>query len=362
MNRHSRAAQRTASSWRRLLLWIAVLAGVTVLMLPVRRALSETHVALAYLLVVLFAGASGGRVAALATAGLAFLCFDWFFLLPYGTLALANPLHWFVLVAFLVASVIATQLFERARNVAVLRESVRARDAVIASLSHDLRAPLTTIKALSHDIAADGDDRALTIEEESDRLHALVADVLDLSRLSSGAAQLIIEPNEAEDLVGAALQRVSGTSSGRQIRVRLDESHPLLFGRFDFAQTLRVVVNLLDNALKYSPPAAPVDLAVRREGQWLAFAVSDRGVGVPPSERERIFEPFYRPPGVPADVHGAGLGLSIARVLAEAQGGSLGYAERDGGGSVFTLRVPAMDVADIVAAGEPPPGSALQGR
>lgn len=339
----------TTASWRTWLLWIVVLTAVTAVMLPVRRLLSEAHVALAYLLVVLFAGTRGGRALALTMATVAFLCFDWFFLVPYGTLALANPLHWFVLAAFLAASIVATQLFERSRNEAVLRESVRAKDSVIASLSHDLRAPLTTIKALAHDIAGEGDDRALTIEEESDRLHALVADVLDLSRLSSGSAQLAIEPNEAEDLLGAALQRVSGASNGRDIRVTLDDRHPLLFGRFDFAQTLRVLVNLLDNALKYSPGNTPVDLAAQRDGPWLTFVVADRGEGVAQSERDRIFEPFYRPPGVPPDVHGAGLGLSIARVLAEAQGGTLTYAPRDGGGSVFTLRVPAIDVADVAS-------------
>jgi two-component system, OmpR family, sensor histidine kinase KdpD len=349
-------AARIAASWRAWLLCIAVLAAATLVMLPIRKLLSETHVALAYLLVVLFAGAKGGRIAAVTTAGLAFFCFDWFFLLPYGTLVLANPLHWFVLVAFLAASAVATRLFEGARNQAVLRESVRARDAVIASLSHDLRTPLTTIKAIAHDIAAEGDDRALTIEEESDRLHALVADVLDLSRLSSGAAHLSIEPNEAEDLLGAALQRVSGASNGRHIRVELDDRHPLLFGRFDFAQTLRVLVNLLDNALKYSEPTAVVDLAVKRDGAWLVFTVSDHGKGVPPGDRDRIFEPFYRPAGIPPDVPGAGLGLSIARVLAEAQAGSISYSEREGGGSVFTLRVPAIDVADVVAEGDRPSG------
>ena len=335
--------------------WLISLGAVitaTLVMLPLRTALSETHVALAYLLVVLFAGARGGRVVALVVVGLAFLSFDWFFLLPYGTLALANPLHWFVLIAFLVASLVATQLFERSRNEAVLRESARAKDAVIASLSHDLRAPLTTIKALSHDIAADGDDRALTIEEEADRLHTLVADVLDLSRLSTGVAHLTIEVNEAEDLVGAALQRVAGASAGREIRVTLDEKNPLLFGRFDFTQTLRVLANLLDNALKYSPSTASVDLSVRRDGAWLVLSVADRGPGVPVSERARIFEPFYRPPGVPADVHGAGLGLAIARVLVEAQGATLTYAERDGGGSVFTMRLPAIDVADVAAESE----------
>ena len=328
--------------------WIGVLVAVTAAMIPVRRALSEALVALTYLLVVLFAGARGGRALALTTAGLAFLSFDWFFLPPYGTLALGNPLHWFVLLAFLVASVVATQLFERARSEAVLRESVRARDAVMASLSHDLRAPLTSIKALAHDLARGGDERAVTIEAEADRLHALVADVLDLARLSTGTIQLTIEPNDAEDLVGAALERMKAPAAGREVRVKLGESHELLFGRVDFGQTLRVLVNLLDNALKYSPSTEPVDLVVTRDGSWLTFAVLDRGDGVPPAERERIFEPFYRPPGVPPDVHGAGLGLSIARAIAEAQGGSLAYAARQGGGSAFTLRVPGVDVGPTI--------------
>lgn len=337
-------------------LWIAFLAGVTAMMLPARRALSDAHVALAYLLLVLFAGVRGGRALALTTAALAFLAFDWFFLLPYGTLALANPLHWFVLVAFLAASVVATRLFERSRDEAVLDESLRARDAVMASLSHDLRAPLTSIKALAHDIAASGDARATTIEEEADRLHEMVSDVLDLARLSSGSLRLNIEVNDAEDLVGTALQRVAASWPGREVAVRIEETQAApLFGRFDYAHTLRVLVNLLDNALKYSPSDSAVDLVVRRSAQVLSFAVCDRGDGVPVGERERIFEPFYRPPGEAPDVHGAGLGLAIARRLAEAQGGTLAHAPRPGGGSVFTLQVPAADVSQSV------PGAAEQG-
>lgn len=335
-----------AARWRTWLLWVALFALVTAALLPLRPILSDAHVALAYLLLVLFAGARAGRAIALTTACLAFLAFDWFFLPPFGTLALANPLHWFVLVAFLVASVVATQLFDRARNEAALLESLRARDALIASLSHDLRTPLTTIKALAHDMSASGDDRALTIVEEADRLHALAGDLLDLSRLKSGVEQLAIEPNEAEDLLGAALQRISGQANGREISVRLDDRHPLLFARFDFAQSLRILVNLLDNALKYSPSGQAIEIAVRRDGPWLSFVVADRGSGVPQSERDRIFEPFYRPPGVQADTRGAGLGLSISRALAQAQSGSLTIEAREGGGSLFTLRLPAIDVTD----------------
>lgn len=335
------AQGRRARAW---IVWMSLLIVATATMLPLRSRLTETHVTLAYLLIVLYAGARAGRAIALTTAGIAFLLFNWFFLPPFGTLVLANPLHWFVLLAFLAVSVVATQLFERSRNEAVLRETSRAKDAVIASLAHDLRTPLTTIKAVAHDMSATGDERAMTIEEEADRLHTLVGNLLDLSRLNEGRTQLNLEPNEAEDLLGAALQQVTASANGRDIRVRLDERHPLLFGRFDFAQTLRVVVNLMDNALKYSPSDQPIDVTARREGRTLVFEISDRGPGVPTSERDRIFEPFYRPPGVSPDVRGAGLGLSIGRGLAQAQSGSLTYEHRDGGGSVFTLRLPAVDV------------------
>jgi two-component system sensor histidine kinase KdpD len=333
------------------LLWFFLLALVTASLLLLRGALNEAHVALAYLVVVLAGGARRGRPLGLVLAGLAFLCFDWFFLPPYGTLTVEQPLDWVVLIAFLATSVIVTQLFERARREAEAAHAARLREEMLASVSHDLRTPLTTIKALAHDLAATGDERAETIEEEADRLTTLVGDLLDLSRLNSGgAAMLAVEPNEAEDLLGAALQQVGGMANGRPINVKLDEGEPLLFGRFDFAQTLRVLVNLIENALKYSPQETAIDLSVRREGPWLTFAVADRGSGVAAAERDRIFEPFYRPPGLPRDVKGAGLGLSIARALADAQGGSLRYEQRDGGGSVFVLRVPAIDVKEEAAA------------
>ncbi len=324
--------------------WIGLLAAVTAGLLQLRPHLNDAHIALAYLVVVLGGGARSGRALGLTLAGLAFGCFDWFFVPPYGTLAVDKPVDWIVLVAFLATSVIVTQLFERARHEADAARSARMRDSIVASISHDLRTPLTTIKALAHDLAAGGDDRAEMIEAEADRLTTLVGDLLDYSRINSGTMPLAIEANEAEDLLGAALQQVTGAASGRTINVGLDPIHPLLFGRFDFTQTLRVLVNLIENAIKYSPSDTPIDLSAKRDGPWLSFGVADRGYGVAEAERERIFDPFYRPEGVAADATGAGLGLSIARALAEAQGCSLEYAPRDGGGSVFTLRVPAIDV------------------
>jgi signal transduction histidine kinase len=150
--------------------------------------------------------------------------------------------------------------------------------------------------------------------------------------------------NTAEDLIGAAGRQVAGLLDGRTLATSVDTSRPALVGRFDFVQALRILNNLIENALRHSPPGSPVDVGVRREGDNLLFAVADRGPGIAAEERERIFEPFYRSATSAPDVGHAGLGLSIARRLAEIQSGSLDYEPRPGGGSVFTLRLPAIDI------------------
>lgn len=236
------------------------------------------------------------------------------------------------------------RLAAEAEHAQALREADRLKDAVVASVSHDLRTPLTTIKALAHDIAAEGDARAADIEEEADRLNRFVADLLDLSRLNAGALELRPEITAAEDLVGAALQRVAGSVNGREIVASVAPGDPILLGRFDFVHALRVLVNLLENAHKYSPPAAPVELTAERDGDRLLFRVADRGPGIAAEDVERAFQPFYRPGDRQPDVGGAGLGLSIARGLAEAQGGTLDYAPRPGGGSIFIFSLPAVDL------------------
>jgi two-component system, OmpR family, sensor histidine kinase KdpD len=236
------------------------------------------------------------------------------------------------------------RLTDDAQHAAALREADRLKDQLLASVSHDLRTPLTTVRALAHEIATDGDVRALDIEEEVDRLVRFVSDLLDLSRLSAGGIPVSISLNAAEDLVGAALQRISVAAAGREVRASLEPGDPILVGRFDFSHSLRILVNLLENALKYSPASAPVDVGVRREGGELVFVVADRGPGLSPAERERVFAPFYRLPGATPDAGSAGLGLAIARGLADAQGGALQCQSRPGGGSVFLLRLPAADL------------------
>jgi two-component system sensor histidine kinase KdpD len=150
--------------------------------------------------------------------------------------------------------------------------------------------------------------------------------------------------NAAEDVVGAATRQCAALAGSGSIVARLDESAPALYGTFDFVQTLRIIVNLIENALRFTPHGETVELAAHREGQELVFTVADRGPGIAEKERERVFDAFYRPEGSIADRGRAGIGLAIARSLAGAQGGTLAYHPREGGGSVFELRLAAADV------------------
>jgi two-component system, OmpR family, sensor histidine kinase KdpD len=237
------------------------------------------------------------------------------------------------------------RLAAEAEHAEALREADRLKDALLASVSHDLRTPLTTIKAMAHDLGALGDERSEIIEQEADRLNRFVADLLDLSRLDAGALPVRLELNAVDDLLGALVQRVEGSLGAKQLVVTLPPGDALLFGCFDFVQALRALANLVENAKKYDRSAAPIEVKAERIDDEIAIHVSDRGPGVSVEGVARLFEPFQRRNGSQADAGGAGLGLSIARRVAEAQKGRLVYAARDGGGSVFTLFLPATDDA-----------------
>ncbi len=235
------------------------------------------------------------------------------------------------------------ELTAEAERAEGLREADRMRDILIASLSHDLRTPLTAIKAAAQEGVARGELCAAIIEEQADSLTRLVGDLLDWTRIKSGAFPLAIELNTADDLIGAVSRRFLG-HGGKPIVARIDLDHPALVGHFDFVQSLRILSNLVENAARFAPEGTVVDLSVRLDGPALIFSVTDCGPGIPPEEQQRIFEPFYRPIGAEPDANRAGLGLSIARRLAEIQGGDLEFAPRPGGGSIFRLRLPAVEV------------------
>jgi two-component system sensor histidine kinase KdpD len=248
------------------------------------------------------------------------------------------------------ASVVAVALDrERLQRAALeaeaLRRSDAAKTAVLRAVSHDLRSPLTAIRAAGEgldrtDLQLDDRDRAeliQTITGEAARLERLVTNLIDLSRLEAGAARPRPELWTGDDLVGRALETL-GTAADR---VRVDLPDEPVAAIVDGAQIERVLVNLIENALKFASSASPVEIEVVAEAGELLIRVRDHGPGIPEEDVERIFEPFEQGDGATS---GSGLGLAIASGFAQANGGRVWAEPAAGGGAVFTLAVPAAEV------------------
>jgi two-component system sensor histidine kinase KdpD len=225
-----------------------------------------------------------------------------------------------------------------------LRRSDALKTALLRSVSHDLRSPLTAILAsadalVNASLQLDADDRnelALAIREEAERLDRVVADLLDLSRLEAGAVDPHRELWSADELVAQALD------GSARVQVELDENAPPV--RVDGAQVERALSNLIDNALKFSPPDSPVTVRVEHGAKELRIHVVDHGPGVDGADRARLFEPFRG--------EGTGLGLAIARGFAEVNGGAV-WAQDDPTGGHFVLALPAESVGGEAAAARP---------
>jgi two-component system sensor histidine kinase KdpD len=195
------------------------------------------------------------------------------------------------------------------------------------------------------DLEIDEEDRAellATILAASDRLDRLVANLLDLSRLQAGAAEPDRHLVSSDELVAGALDELGTTGAAVEVSLP-DDPVPVLV---DPHQVQRALVNLLENALKYSPAAEPVRVQVTASLSEAAIRVIDHGPGVEPAERDRIFEPFQR--GERSERPGAGLGLAIARGFAEANGGTLSVESRAGQGATFVLRFPVVEQPEPV--------------
>jgi two-component system sensor histidine kinase KdpD len=245
------------------------------------------------------------------------------------------------------------QLAEQAERTHLLVESERTRSLLLSSVSHDLRTPLSVITGATSSLLADGAplpapvSRELveTIAEEAQRLNRLVGNLLDMTRLESGAMPVRLDWHSLEEVVGSALGRLESRLQGREVSVRLPAGLPLV--RIDDVLVELVIFNLVENALKYTPPGGPIEIGASCGDGRLRLSVADRGPGLPAGREESVFEKFYRGrrEGGPS---GVGLGLSICRGIVEAHGGVITAANRDGGGAVFRIELPQRDSPPIV--------------
>ena len=235
------------------------------------------------------------------------------------------------------------RLGDEARLAALRARTEELRSTLLSTVSHDLRTPLATILGAATSLRDDPDlapparrDLLEAICEEADRMSRLVSDLLDMTRLQAGAVTLRREWVPVVELMGAALGRVERALARHRVTTSLPDDLPLAW--VDPVLVEQLLVNLLENAAKHTPPGTEVELRATSAADGLALEVADRGPGIAPGEEERIFERFHRAPGARAP--GAGLGLAIARAIAEAHGGRLVASNRDGGGALFRLALP----------------------
>ncbi len=237
------------------------------------------------------------------------------------------------------------RLTEQARQSELLQATEKLQTALLNSISHDLRTPLVSItgalSSLEEDSPALDDEvrRSLieTAREEAERLNRLVGNLLDITRLEAGAMHLHREACDVQELIGSSLEQIGTPLKNRQVKVEIPAKLPLV--PLDFVLFSRVLVNVIDNALKYSPPKKPIEIKARLINHTLEIFVADRGEGIPIEDLERIFDKFYRVHR-PDNVSGTGLGLSISKGIVEAHGGRIRAENRRGGGTVITVSLP----------------------
>jgi two-component system sensor histidine kinase KdpD len=236
-----------------------------------------------------------------------------------------------------------------------LRASDALKTALLRAVSHELRTPLTAIKAAVGALRGDqvqlGEEAVRELLEdvsvETDRLDRLVSDLLDVSRLQAGTASTAIDWCEVDDLVRGAVAAARSRAPGTRLEIETQDELPLV--HCDASQIERVLVNLIENAAKFSPAGEPVTVRARTTASdHVEIAVVDHGPGIELDQRERVFEPFYR--GRAGGAGGTGLGLAIARGFVEANAGTLTIDDAPGGGTCMRVVLPSMKVGEEVRA------------
>jgi K+-sensing histidine kinase KdpD len=373
----------------RYLLAVLSVAAVTAALAPFHNQINSTTVALALLLMVLFAATFWGSRPALLASALAMLCFNFFFLPPVYTFTIADPQNWVALTAFLVTAVTAGQLsararrraeeaeagrveikrlyeelrsaFERASHAEALRQSEQFKSALLDAVTHDLRTPLTSIKAsatlLLEERDAAGEAESLdseeqntlltVISEEADRLDRFIEGIVDLARIEAGEMRLHRNWRSVEEIIEAALTRARTLTREHEIEVVIEGELPVV--RVDARAVAAVLYTLIDNATKYAPPRTRVRLAARHApGEMIEMSVEDEGRGIPVALREHVFDKFFRAADdgaqAPNRLQGIGMGLAIARGIVEAHDGRIWIEDSAAGrGTRVAFTVPVGD-------------------
>lgn len=365
-----------------------------VILEPFHHQITATTVALTLLMAVLFVATFWGSRPAFAASILGMLCFNYFFLPPFGTLAITDPENLVALAAFLVTALTAGQLssrakrraeeaesrrieierlykelneaFEQASHTEALRQSEKLKSALLDAVSHDIRTPLTSIKASvttllnerennpdeKFSLVLDDETRREMLEvinEESDRLNHFAEGLIELAKIEAGEMRLRRQWGAIEEIIAAALNRAELLVRRHKISINVEKNLPII--SVDSRAVSEVIYTLLDNAAKYSPVGTNIRITARQsDAATVLISVEDEGKGIHADLRERVFEKFFRATrdgdaGSRAP-RGSGMGLAIAKGIVEAHNGRIWISDSNPG-TRFEFTLPVGDDKEL---------------
>lgn len=307
-----------------------------------------------YLLVVLVSALRWGQRPALFTAITSALVFDFCFIVPRYRLTITDVSYVISLVGFLAVALATSTLAARARELVKAQEARAraeaasvAKDEMLSKVSHELRAPLTAVIGWVHmlrETRGDPEHLAQTVsrlEHSTQGLAALVDDLMEASRLKSGKLAVNPEPLALAPVVTAALDVIAIAAEKHQVRIEA-RIRPVGVVLADPSRLRQAVINLVGNAIKFTPAGGRVTVTLDEEDECVRLSVADTGVGIPREFLPRVFEPFAQADD--KNPHGGlGLGLSIVKQLVEAHRGRISVAsEGEGRGATFTVHLPKL--------------------
>jgi K+-sensing histidine kinase KdpD len=322
---------------------------------------NSATVALTLLLIVLASATFFGRNPALLASFAAMLCFNYFFLPPVHTWAIADPQNLIAWAAFTITALVAGELsayarrrareaeqlfgelqsaFKAATEAEALQQSEKLKSALLDAVTHDLRTPLTSIKAsVTTLLESEGGHRTIELDstgrsefldiinEEADRLNKFIEGMVALAHVEASSKNASDVHSNVEEIIATALDRAEPQLREHHLQLDLERGMPLVHA--DATAIAEVLYNLIENAAKYSERGTTITLTAKTHGNKLLISVNDEGRGIPAEMRERVFEKFTRLNN--ANATGLGLGLAIARRIVETQNGTIDIREGPNG-------------------------------
>lgn len=313
--------------------------------------LKDSNLIMVYLLGIAVVALFGQIGPSILASILSVFMYDFFFVPPYFSLSVLDIQSLFTLIVMmLVGQLISLLTIHGQRQIEVTRkaqtemEEERFRNILLSSISHDLRTPLTAIMGSASSLLQSGKklndesqrELAQNIYDESERLNSLVNNILKIIRIESGLIRMTKQSHALEEVIGVALNKLEKQLANRTILIEIPKHTPLI--PFDNTLIGQVFINLIENAIKHTPPETSIEISAEFKVHHAILKVADRGPGIDPKEIDKIFDKFYQ--GQKSDNKGIGLGLAICKGIIHAHKGDIWVETRSKGGAIFCFTLP----------------------